>query len=73
VGVALGQFVLEWILVGLIVVQFGLGFKVRTEMTDPEVSVDLFWLKRIHKYLGTFMSLLGKVIVILMLEPTSEL
>lgn len=32
----------------------------------------MFWLKKAHRYLGTFMSLIGKVIVALMLYPLSE-
>ena len=38
-------------------------------MTNPELSTDMFWLKRLHRYLGTFMSIVGKVIIILFLEP----
>ena len=51
----------------LIFIQFIIGSKARFEMTNPELSTDMFWLKRAHRYLGTFMSLIGKVIVGLML------
>lgn len=37
-------------------------------MTD-KLNPDIFTLKRIHRYLGISMSILGKIIVALLLQP----
>lgn len=68
-GAVLGEFVLAWILCACVVVQFGIGFKLRYEMVTDRLSIDMFSLKKVHRYLGTFMSLLGKVLVALQLYP----
>jgi len=65
VGVDLAEFVLSWILCGCICVQFILGFKLRYEMVTDKLSIPMFWLKKAHRYIGTFMSILGKIVVAL--------
>lgn len=50
-------------------IQFIIGSKVRFEMTNPELSTDMFWMKVLHRYLGTFMSLIGKIVIVLYLQP----
>lgn len=51
------------------VVQFVIGFKLRYEMVTDKLSIDMFALKKAHRYIGTLMSILGKVIVALELQP----
>lgn len=64
-GAVLAEFVLAWILCGCVLGQFGIGFKLRYEMVTDRLSVEMFSLKKVHRYLGTFMSLLGKLLVAL--------
>ncbi len=68
-GIILAEFILAWALCGCILVQFGLGFKVRYEIVTDKLSSNVFSLKKVHRYLGTFMSILGKLIVALQLQP----
>ena len=68
-GIDLAEFILAWILCGCVIVQFGLGFKLRYEMVTDKLSTNMFPLKKAHRYLGTLMSVLGKVIVALELQP----
>lgn len=60
---------MSWVLVGLIIIQFGLGFKVRFEMVSQKLSIDMFTLKIVHRWLGIFMSIFGKIMVSLLLQP----
>ena len=64
-GIPLAAFVLAWILCFCVLVQFALGFKLRYEMVSNRLSTDMFSLKRVHRAVGTTMSILGKVIVAL--------
>lgn len=61
---------------GFILIQFALGFKLKYEMFNDKLSKNMFTLKKAHRYLGTFMSLFGKVIVALELatfqNPTDQ-
>ena len=65
----LAEFILSWLLCICIIVQFGLGFRVRYEMITDNISKNMFSLKKGHRYLGMFMSILGKIIVALLLQP----
>lgn len=68
-GAEKGEFVLSWVLVGFILVQIILGFKVRYEMVSQKLSTDMFTIKIIHRWVGISMSLLGKIIVALLIYP----
>ena len=67
-----GEFVISWILVGLIFVQIILGFKVRYEMVSQKLSTDMFNIKIIHFWLGIAMCVLGKIDVALLLFPIND-
>lgn len=67
-----GEFVISWILVGLLLVQMVLGFKVRYEMVSQKLSIDMFTIKIVHRWLGIAMSLLGKIGVALSLYPLNS-
>jgi hypothetical protein len=60
--------ILTWILVFGIIVQFILGYITRAEMVKTSLSTTLFTIKPFHKYIGMFLSLLGKIIIILFLN-----
>lgn len=71
-GAEKGEFVISWVLVGLILVQCMLGFKVRYEMVSQKLSTDMFTIKILHRWLGMAMSVLGKIDVALLLYPLSS-
>jgi hypothetical protein len=64
-GVDLAELVLSWVLCGCVAMQFVLGFKLRYEMVTEKLSVSMFGLKKVHRFLGMLMSALGKVVVAL--------
>ena len=64
--------ILTWILVFGIIVQFVLGYITRAEMVKTSLSTILFTVKPIHKYIGIFLSLLGKIIIILFLSQQNQ-
>ena len=41
-------------------------------MVTDKLSINMFNIKKLHRYLGTFMSILGKVIVALQLQNIDE-
>lgn len=64
-GINLAQFILSWVLCACVLIQFILGFKLRYEMVTDKLSINMFSIKRVHRYVGSAMSILGKVIVAL--------
>lgn len=62
---SLAAFVLAWVLCGCVLLQFGIGFKLRYEMVTNRLSVQMFSSKRVHRIVGTGMSILGKIVVAL--------
>ena len=68
----MGEFVVSWILVGLIFVQMMLGFTVRYEMVSQKLNSNIFTLKIVHRWLGITMSILGKIDVALLLYPIND-
>lgn len=71
-GAFQAQYILSLLLSFLIVVQFCLGFATRGEMNKLKLSRHFFRLKLVHKVLGFFMSILGKVIVSLILTYSTD-